>query len=325
MSKGKGEADVTTQVYPSTRHVWYGHEKNFCANGANFTLQGHAISAEASAFYIREWRIMLDAGIACPYKADAIFITHSHCDHAAQLPTILTGNNGKPDVYVPHGTAALYRDLLLAKHRLSKCDPLLPEQSVAHMCTFIECAVGDEFDLSVGKAQSRMRVKILATDHRVKSIGFAFFLQRTRLLQCHRTKSGAELQALRKSGANLTEQYFAPQLIYTGDTTTRWFEQNKRFLATHRFPFVITECTFVDDLERDALRAVDSATQYTHTCWSKLRPCIEALLREQADAISHDDGGKRSHFILVHWSKRYAWADLALTFQNVPSVSAWLW
>lgn len=320
----KTDADLATQAYPSTRHVWYGHEEKFCANGANFTLQGHAISAEASAFYVKEWRIMLDAGIACPYKIDAIFITHSHSDHAAQLPTILTGQDSTPNVYVPRGTATLYRDLLLAKHRLSKCDPLLQEQSVAHMCTFIECSPGEQFDVRVGKAQTTLRVKILATDHRVKSIGFAFFLKRSRLLQCHRKKSGTELQVLKKAGTNLTEEYLAPQLIYTGDTTTRWFEQNKQLLSTHIFPFVITECTFVGELESDAARAVVSADQHTHTCWSKLQPCIEALLFTQLEEKAQCRE-KCSHFILVHWSKRYSWAALAETFRKVPSVSAWLW
>lgn len=61
--------------------VWYRYKKRFDHEGAHFMLQGHAISARVSGFWIPEFHVMFDAGMCSPFNPLYIFITHGHSDH----------------------------------------------------------------------------------------------------------------------------------------------------------------------------------------------------------------------------------------------------
>jgi glyoxylase-like metal-dependent hydrolase (beta-lactamase superfamily II) len=57
-----------------------------------WTIAGRSRSKESTGFYIIEPAIFLDAGLACrQWKASTILITHTHFDHAGELPVLLRG------------------------------------------------------------------------------------------------------------------------------------------------------------------------------------------------------------------------------------------
>lgn len=73
-------------------------------NSPQWQVSGYSRSAFRTGFYVNGLNIMLDAGPQCFKKPDHIFITHSHCDHIANLPFTLIGEedgNHKYNLYGP--------------------------------------------------------------------------------------------------------------------------------------------------------------------------------------------------------------------------------
>ena len=286
-------------------------------NGKNtLTLWGDSISMMQSGFYIPSHKFMLDAGINCDFTPDHIFITHTHSDHAQQLAAILTGAQSCPKVYAPLGTIRFLQEFLLAKQKMSACDDNLTLDDIKHKCQFVSCDAGVSFELNIKK--NVIRVDILKTEHRVPSVGYAFSIKNTKLREEFVGLSGKEIAEKRKSGVEVSQVYFKPWFMYIGDSTHRWIEFNKEVMD-RRFPFIICECTFIGDLNKDH-DAKQAADQYTHTCWEDLKPLI--------DKHNTDDDGNpkklRSLFVLTHWSNRYKISDIDKVFENEPDVWPWL-
>lgn len=293
-----------------TEHdVWHRYKKFFAQEGAKFTLQGHAISARSSGFWIPEYQIMFDAGICSPFHPLHIFITHSHSDHTFMLPAILTGINTKPHVYVPRGTAQLFRNLLIAKHRLSRCDVNAP-YDVDQACTLVEVQDGDLIPITV-KGGLPMVVKVFATEHKVLSVGFALFHVRSRLNPEFTALKGPELAQKRKEGVELNMAIQVPCVAYVGDSTPKWVSH--RLFTENVFPIVICECTFVGELEQEPQRAIDSAAEHGHTCWSELGPLL----------AKKEDESAKTMFVLVHWSDRYDLKEIHAFFAKRTNLFAW--
>lgn len=291
-------------------YVWR-FKKEFQNEKCKLVLRGHSVSAQQSGFLVENYGIALDAGIAFNFPVDHIFITHSHSDHAMQLPAILTGAKNTPYVYVLEGTADLYKDLVLAKQRMTKNNRELRWQDINDMCKFVECRPNTTFEIKVGK-NTTFVVDILETEHKVPSIGFAFSEQRTRLKKELRGLQGKEIALKRKAGEETTEFYNSPFFIYVGDATPSWFERNRELLQK-QFPFIICECTFVAELEDGSPeRAKKAADEHGHTCWEDLQPLIS-----QSD---------QTQYILVHWSNRYTpFKKLEQFFEPMANVFAWTW
>ena len=289
--------------------VWYRCKKRFEQDGANFTLQGHAVSARASGFWIPEFQVMFDAGICSPFNPLHIFVTHSHSDHAFNLPIILTGITTKPFVYVPRGAGAVVRAFLLAKHQLSRCDANAVYNVDEH-CTLVEVSDGDAIPITV-RGDQPMLVRVFATDHKIASVGYALFHVRSRLKPEYAACKGPELAQKRKDGVPLQMQVFAPCCVYVGDSTPRWMSHD--LFKNNDWPVVLCECTFVGELEDDPQRAVDAAAEHGHTCWAQLGP----LIKQRVDA------GAKTTYCLVHWSDRYTSEAIVKFFKDVKQVFAW--
>lgn len=293
-----------------TEHdVWHRYKKFFAQEGAKFTLQGHAISARSSGFWIPEYQIMFDAGICSPFHPLHIFITHGHSDHAYNLPVILTGINTVPFVYVPRGTAQLFRNLLIAKHQLSRCNAAAP-YDVDRVCTLVEVSDGDSIPITV-QGGLPMIVRVFATEHKVLSVGFALFHVRSRLKPEYASLKGPELAQKRKAGVELNSQVQVPCVLYAGDSTPKWLSHP--VVVQNEFPVCICECTFVGQLEEEPRRAVEAAAEHGHTCWSELGPLIGKKATDGAKTI----------YVLVHWSDRYDLKKIESFFANVKNVFAW--
>lgn len=287
-------------------HVWTGFEKKF--QNPSFTLQGHSISARCTAFYLKEFKILFDAGIRCPFLPEFVFISHAHSDHSAQLPLILTAYTvpKKTQVFVPKGTKQNFINLLLAYVRLSNDDSTIEYDEEKASAVFTEVDDNCEFDIEANG--SKLHVKTFATTHKVRSIGYALFSRRKRLKEEFRGKSGAELARARSQGIELSEQFLAPLIAFVGDSTPRWLSND--LFNDYKFPYIIAECTFVGALE-DLERARKAAEKHRHTLWEELQNDVE--------------NRKETTFILSHWSNRYTIEEIESFFEPFENVFPWTW
>ena len=277
-------------------------------------LRGYSESALCSGFYIEDKRICLDAGIPVYAEPHFLFITHGRSDHAGQVATILTGNSKPVQVFVPVGTRQQFIDLIVAKQRLTKNNALLTEQEVLqNRCTVVELSDNQIVDLDcVGE---KMRVVGFKTEHKVPSIGFAFYYERSRLQACYKSLTGAELKKLKESKTVITETYYAPAFCYVGDSLQTWLDHH--IFKQSRFPHIICECTFIGSLEKSVDEAMQRASEHGHTCWEGLAPKIAAYNASLET---------KTEFILTHWSNRYLSDGSALIknhFKNIPNVRPW--
>lgn len=278
------------------------------------SLRGYSESALCSGFYVEDKKFCLDAGIPLYAEPHFLFITHGHSDHAGQIATILTGNTKPVQVFVPVGTRQQFVEMIVAKQRLTKNNPLLTEQEILHnRCTIQELADNQSVDLDcIGE---KMRVVGFQTQHKVPSIGFAFYYQRSRLQAAYKGLSALELKKLRDNKTVINETYYAPAFCYVGDSIQSWL--NHSIFKESRFPHIICECTFIGALEKSVEDARERAKEHGHTCWEDFAPEI-ATYNEKSDT--------KTLFILTHWSNRYLADGSALIkshFKNVINVKPW--
>ena len=91
-------------------------KKDYGIDALDITLQGDAIAARYSGFWIREWKIMLDAGLHSEFNPEHIFITHTHLDHIGRLYEVLLNmkilDRSKPKIYIPRGAKNFVKNYL---------------------------------------------------------------------------------------------------------------------------------------------------------------------------------------------------------------------
>ena len=64
-------------------------EKINLSNPSKWSLQGYSKAGERTVFLLHPIKVLLDAGNTSIVPTAAV-ITHSHCDHTLNLPTIFT-------------------------------------------------------------------------------------------------------------------------------------------------------------------------------------------------------------------------------------------
>ena len=134
-------------------------------------------------------------------------------------------------------------------------------------------------------------VKPIKTYHSVKSLGYMLFEKRNKLKNIYQNCDKKELSELRKKYGTdyINDEILFPIIIYTGDTTSEVF--NNELFTLYTFPYIITECTFIDDLEN-------------------------ADLSERANNYSWIIKMNKTTFILTHFSTRYKLTDIINFFSK---------
>jgi len=314
MSSGGDMSDKNKQKYWTQYDVW-DHEMPLVANGKHLTLRGHSISAEKSGFYIPEWRLFLDAGIQSPFSPELIFVSHGHSDHSFALPMLLKNITTFPSVFVPPGTAVHYENFVRSVEAVSSDGQDRTGPGCRREYTL------REFQTPTVLAPSLPTITAVPvpTVHSVRSVGVAFFETRRKLKPEFSHLPGKEIAALSKlhGATHVMAEVQVPLLVDTGDTTTEVFSvsQNARMFADNVFPYIITECTFVDGIVSssasagadggeppadDSLSACKRANECQHTCWSQLEPWVRKM--------------PMTTFIVTHFSARYALSDVVAFF-----------
>jgi len=97
----------------------------------------------------------------------------------------------------------------------------------------------------------------------------------------------------RDEGITVDEEVLRPMFAFLGDTHVNVFQRNPWLFD---YPVIITECTYLDDSQRERADLVG------HTVWSQLRPVVEA----------HPE----TLFVLTHFSLRHSDQEVLTFFRR---------
>lgn len=180
-------------------------------------LEGFA-AAFSSWFLYRPARALLDAGEGIAsrlgnrvYVPNVVFLTHAHFDHISGLTgfllarTAARGDAEKPvTIYYPKAAERGFRTLQ------EYVNAVVRRQT--YPLTWQGVGADDRIPVR------HWSVRPFATRHSIPSLGYRFVETRRRLKAEHRTRSAAEIMALKKQRVEIDEPYEHTLLAFTGDT-----------------------------------------------------------------------------------------------------------
>jgi ribonuclease Z len=267
-------------------------------------MTGYSRANDKTFFHIPELRCCIDAGLCEGRQPETVFLTHTHHDHARDIDFLASRTAGV-DIHAPAEAIAYLEASIRSARELNFMAPFDP--SLAGALRLHGVRDGDRF--AFGKRGAHT-VRVFACTHKIPCVGYAFSEKQSRLLpeyerlkaELPKSELGALLAQRRKQGIAIDEQFERPLFAFVGDTHPSLFERTPWLFD---YPTIVTECTFLDDKERER------AARIGHTVWSELRPVIEA----------HPD----NLFVLIHFSLRHSDAEVIRFFEReaLPNVVVW--
>lgn len=202
---------------------------------AGMTIEGYSRAMVQSVWRVPEFNLGFDVG-AMPWhflNTPTWFISHTHLDHLAALP-MLVSRRGILDfptpttIYAPEESVDSIWDMLLMWEKLDYG---------SMSCTLKGVAAGDEIIVSNDHV-----VKAFAVEHRIPALGYIVFDRRHKLKAEFHGMPGEKIRDLKLAGVAVTEEQRIPLLGYTGDTNPLGLDQNPEFFDVR---VLITEMSFV--------------------------------------------------------------------------------
>jgi len=290
----------------------------------SLSLIGLGRSADASAYFIPELGIALDAGLhVSSIEPKTVLLTHGHRDHIGALP--VHASRGAL-LLVPQSITKLVRNFLIAEAQLNYGDVDQTDEQTLEFSDFDLMGVVDGSRIMLPKdkytgSPTPIGIKVLSAPHKqgVPSVSYGIFTQKQRLKEEYRRMSKSELGALLRTKRevdggdelSLTESYDEGLIFYTGDTQITLLRERWREIC-RKYKYIIHEVTFLGPPSSELDSAVAGKG---HTHYAQLHPWILAF--------------PNTVFICAHWSLRYDKKDVLDFFDKnyggVPkNVVLWL-
>jgi ribonuclease Z len=267
---------------------------------AGLTIDGYSRAAVQTYWRIAEMKIGFDLG-AQPWDFMALpryFITHSHLDHIAAIPSYVARRRmmkmDRPTIYLPGHTVATVEQLLRVIGRLDR--GRLP-------CDLIAVEPGQEIELS-----RELVVTTSAMRHSIPALGYIIWERRRKLKPEFTHLTGDEIRDLRLSGTEVTHEIRVPMVAYTGDTAPAGLDASPDM---YRAKILITEMTFLAPEHQK-----DKIHKHGHMHLS--------------DFVDRRDAFKNEIIICGHFSVRYnerqirRWVDRAIPDRLDGRLKLWL-
>ena len=268
------------------------------------SIVGLGRSADASAYFLPELGIVLDAGFhaksLCP---KTVLLTHGHRDHIGALPVHA---QSKAKILAPQKISKLVRRFLIAEAQLNYgSQDQTDEETIEALGEFdiLPVSDGDEILLprsSYTGSPKPLGVEVFEAPHKngVPAVSYGLYRSKTRLKEEYASLPKSELGALIRNDVEITESYQQGLLFYTGDTTINLL-RNRYEDILPKYKHIIHEVTF---LGQPSTKLDESTFQKGHTHYSQLHPWICAF--------------PDTTFVCVHWSLKYSRARVLEFFQE---------
>lgn len=288
--------------------------------GTPWSISGYSKCAKRTGFYVNGLNILLDAGPQCSKKLDHIFITHTHCDHIAELPlTVLHNQNISTIIYCPeHATQyienyiqALFDANTMIKKiknnqifdtdtmdsntttELKSIQSMTPVDPKKLKLTIVPIS-NNRNTLRIIANNQKLEVETVGADHSIDTVVYGFSTIKNKLNPIYDGLNGQKIKEMKDSGINVTIEIIEKKFCFVLDTSSNILESHPFLLE---YPVIIIECTFLYDDE------VITATNKKHIHWLQLKPYV----------ISHP----KIQFILAHFSQKYKMNDIKQFFDNI--------
>jgi ribonuclease Z len=267
------------------------------------SIVGLGRSADASAYFLPELGIVLDAGIQVKsLRPKIVLLSHAHRDHIQALPTHAAA---KAKIICPEQIEPMVRRFLLAEAQLNYGDPTQTDQETIEALGDYDIQGvqdGEEFLLPREAYQGSptpIGVQVFRAPHKegVPAVSYGLYRAKTRLKLEYRGLPKSELGSLIQRDIVITEPYNEGLLFYTGDTTINLLKERWEEILP-KYKHVIHEVTF---LGKPSSELDESARRKGHTHYAQLHPWICAF--------------PETTFVCVHWSLRYSRDDVIKFFE----------
>jgi ribonuclease Z len=282
-------------------------------NNTIYTLEGYSQAARHTGFYIKELNMFLDCGVPHNKCPEYIFCTHGHLDHSGSLAQALidTGSKVSPTIVVPQPTYEQFKNYIHHTFVLTKNNP---NPKIHNKYKLIGAKADTTFMMTI--KNMKWNIEVIKCNHTVPTSGYGFIEKRNKLKPEFMNLPQEELNKIRKSGIEISEEKEYPLFCFLGDTDHKVFENDKLF----KYNIIIVECTFFE-YEENKIMSVKKpnlsemeihASKNRHIYWNNLKPII----------INHPN----ILFILTHFSARYTCKEIHdfFTSQNIKNIHVWI-
>jgi ribonuclease Z len=272
--------------------------------GLGFGLRGSSVAGDATGFVVPEWGLHIDAGLRLDRDAapQAVLLTHTHHDHARELPDVCrpAGGRGRTfNLFVGAAGRPVVQEYLLAAARLNAGTSRLQWNDALYGAKLVTADpaarwVGLTTVAEVSqtpargagaRAAKRPRLPPVGEHHRCASAAARALLVRSFDLPDHRVPSTGYVVAARTGGAGGGP---APLLATVLDCGSGCAAAAIEAICTAPEgppQAVLLECTYIDDAE------ASEARRRQHVLWSAVASTVARY--------------PQVHFWLCHLSERY--------------------